>query len=128
MLSKSLLFDDMENFNKILKATEPDEVKSLGRNTKGFDNTIWRANVVPIACDFCYQKFTKVPGYTQELLATGDKIIAESTDEDELWGTGYDMTDEPKCYQPWVWTGLNILGFALMVAREKIRSQDKDGA
>ena len=98
MLSKSLLFNDMENFNKILKANDPRKVKGLGRNTEGFDEDTWRVNVVPIACDICFQKFTKVPGFAEELLATGNKIIAESTKSDKYWGTGCNMTDEPDCY------------------------------
>ena len=34
---------------------------------------------MPIACEIVYQKFEKVPGYDKILLATGDKIIAETT-------------------------------------------------
>lgn len=58
-----------------------------------------------------------------ELLDTGDKILANSQRHDMLWGTGWSRTDKPYCELPRQWKGKNLLGFALMVVREQLKDQ-----
>lgn len=54
------------------------------------------------------------------LLSTGDFLIAESTSNDKIWGTGFDIGHEyEKVPSEWVKIGgLNIMGYALMTARD----------
>ena len=40
--------------------------------------------------------------------------------DDRIWGIGLSMTD-PKRLEPAQWKGQNLLGYALMMARERIR-------
>ena len=58
------------------------------------------------------------------LLSTGDKIIAEATTKDEIWGIGIDVGD-PRVQDQKQWKGINVLGFALMKAREQLRNDAK---
>ena len=58
------------------------------------------------------------------LLSTGDKIIAEATVKDNIWGIGIDVGD-PRVQDPKQWKGTNVLGFALMKAREQLRNDAK---
>jgi len=60
------------------------------------------------------------------LLSTGDSIIAEATSEDKIWGTGFEIGHEfEKVPSEWVKMGsFNIMGFALMQARDIIRQND----
>lgn len=113
--------DDEENFFKILKSKQPGDAKKLGRRNTNWDEDLWQRSVVPIACEICYQKFSKVYLFDKDLLGTGENIMAESTRGDKNWGTGCGMKDFPQCDQPACWPGSNVLGFALMKARERIR-------
>ena len=58
------------------------------------------------------------------LLSTGDKIIAEATTKDTIWGIGIDAGD-PRVQDQQQWKGTNVLGFALMKAREQLRNDAK---
>ena len=61
------------------------------------------------------------------MLATGEKIIAETTTNDYNWGIGMDIGDH-RMRVPALWAeneAFNILGFALMKARSRL-AEDKD--
>lgn len=51
------------------------------------------------------------------LLATGDTILAEAAPRDRIWGIGMGKNN-PLAQDPANWKGKNLLGFALMEARE----------
>ena len=120
MVCKAVLMDDFETFAKIDQSTKPGKTKQLGRQVSPWDNQRWDENVIQIAIEVCYQKFSKVDGLKAELLATGNSLIAETTKGDKNWGNGIDLKDYEKSKSPWLWEGANILGWALMVARERI--------
>ncbi|MDN3685544.1 NADAR family protein [Vibrio sinaloensis] len=44
MAEKAKLFGDNETYQKIIKATNPGEAKSLGREVRGFDESKWVEN------------------------------------------------------------------------------------
>ncbi|MCW3095359.1 MAG: hypothetical protein JWL77_977, partial [Chthonomonadaceae bacterium] len=54
------------------------------------------------------------------LFATGDKIIAEASPQDAIWGIGM-AEDHPNIADTTVW-GQNLLGKALMRVRETLRA------
>jgi len=55
-----------------------------------------------------------------KLLAdTNDNILAECAVNDKIWGIGLSMTD-PDRFDRKKWNGHNLLGYALMMVREKI--------
>ena len=124
MSCKALVMGDKETFDKIQNSYDPNQDKKLGRQVKNFSDNKWYNVVLDVAREECYQKFTKVPGLKKVLLDTGDALLAETTKNDDNWAIGIAIKD-PRCKQPLMWSdsGNNILGWALMHARETIRNQ-----
>jgi ribA/ribD-fused uncharacterized protein len=56
------------------------------------------------------------------LLSTGDRVLVEASPVDRVWGIGL-AADDPRAQSPAQWRGLNLLGFALMDARDGLRAQ-----
>ena len=54
------------------------------------------------------------------LLSTGDKILVEASPYDKIWGIGM-KEDTPGIYNPVNWKGENLLGFALMEVRDRLK-------
>lgn len=55
------------------------------------------------------------------LLSTGDRVLVEASPMDRIWGIGLAADDE-RALDPSRWRGLNLLGFALMEARDRLRT------
>jgi len=55
------------------------------------------------------------------LRSTKDKILVEASPKDAIWGIGLGASN-PKASDPRAWRGLNLLGFALMEARQELFS------
>lgn len=54
------------------------------------------------------------------MLGTGSRVLAEASPVDRIWGTGL-AADHPRSTSPEHWPGLNLLGFALMEVRQRLR-------
>jgi ribA/ribD-fused uncharacterized protein len=65
-------------------------------------------------------KFGQHPALRDFLLGTGDRVLAEASPYDTVWGIGR-SADEPEARHPARWRGLNLLGFALMDVRSSLR-------
>lgn len=68
-------------------------------------------------------KFTQNEGLRQQLLDTGDAVLVECAGSDKVWACGVRLNDE-KRFDASNWKGDNILGFALMEVREKLKQED----
>ena len=66
-------------------------------------------------------KFVQNPVMRQELLNTGDTIIAEASPYDTVWGIGL-AEDDPRAQDQSQWLGKNLLGVALMEVRDVLAS------
>lgn len=121
MAQKARLFDDNETLEEILKAKTPAEAKKIGRKVKNFDEKIWLENRFKIVEEGNYYKFSD-PIYKVFLLGTGNKIIVEASPMDTIWGIGL-AQDSEKVHNPNMWRGLNLLGFALMEVRDRLRNE-----
>ena len=123
MLSKAALFHDAARFDAIAApGKRPEEYKALGRRVEGFDGGAWDGAVVDVAIAVVSQKFASDPALGKVLDATGDRVLAEMTKNDSYWGTGVDRS-HADANRPPAWPGTNILGYALMVARERLRAR-----
>jgi ribA/ribD-fused uncharacterized protein len=124
MYQKAILFSDPAIAAKILKTTSPKEQKALGRQVANFKNDVWLENRERIVRDGNYYKFVNslVEGedLKAKLLETGERELVEASPLDRIWGVGYGETNAPKMREKW---GLNLLGKALMHARERIRKE-----
>lgn len=121
MACKAALFGDKETFDKILKAQRPGQAKALGRQVQGFDDNVWLKHVEETAYEVVLQKFRSDTRLATVLLKTGNAVIVEAAPDDRIWGVGLPKSD-PRVYDPEQWQGRNILGFALMKAREALKS------
>lgn len=120
MAEKARLFNDNQTLEEILKAKTPAEAKKLGRKVKDFNEKKWLENRFKIVVEGNYHKFSD-PEYKVFLLGTANKIIVEASPVDTIWGIGL-AQDSEKVYNPTMWRGLNLLGFALMEVRDRLRN------
>ncbi len=65
-------------------------------------------------------KFAAHGGLRSFLLGTGDRVLVEASPVDRVWGIGLAADDEAAA-DPARWRGPNLLGFALMEARRRLR-------
>ncbi|MFI6321967.1 NADAR family protein [Nonomuraea sp. NPDC050556] len=119
MAHKAWLFDDHETAAKILGARHPGEAKALGRAVQGFDESVWDARRFDIVVRGNVAKFGQHPELKEFLLATRNRVLVEASPVDRIWGIGLTAADE-RAASPSTWQGLNLLGFALMAAREAL--------
>jgi ribA/ribD-fused uncharacterized protein len=120
MVGKARLFGDAEAERRILAAPDPDEAKSLGRRVPGFDERAWAQARFALVVTGNLAKFTQHPPLRDFLLATGEKVLVEASPYDRVWGIGL-AADAPEAASPCRWRGENLLGFALMEVRAKLR-------
>ncbi|HEY9007703.1 MAG TPA: NADAR family protein [Ohtaekwangia sp.] len=126
MAQKASLFDEPDIFNKIIASDKPGEVKALGRAIRNFDELQWDKWKYDIVRTGSIHKFHQNKTLRDYLLATGDKVIVEASPSDFIWGIGLSQ-DEKMVENPYVWRGTNLLGFALMEARDFLRSMGEFG-
>ena len=58
----------------------------------------------------------------QHLLGTGDRLLAEASPYDTIWGLGY-RADHKNALCPPAWRGLNLLGKALQIVLQRLRDR-----
>lgn len=122
MAQKALLFDDKEIYNKIIIAKSPAEAKALGRQVRNFDDKTWNNKRFDIVVRGSLEKFTQQKDLKEFLLNTKERVLVEASPVDRIWGMGL-TADSEKAENPKQWNGLNLLGFALMEARDIIRNE-----
>lgn len=120
MYRKAKLFGDEEAASRILGAPNPGAAKALGRSVRGFDEPTWQQHRGAIAAAGNFAKFGQSPQLRQFLLGTKDRVLAEASPVDRIWGIGLAAND-PRAANPLEWPGLNLLGFTLMAVRDRLR-------
>lgn len=125
MWRKAKLFGADKIAEKILKAQTPKECKDLGRSREiAFDEGVWLSHREEVYWDVLYDKFS-TPKLKQQILSTGDKILAEASPYDKIWGIGLSESDK-RAENPSEWLGENLLGQVLMRVREDLRKFQGD--
>ena len=119
MYHKAKTFKDDELIPEILKADHPQEAKVLGRKVKNFDSNGWDSVCFDIVVKGNYLKFSQNPELKEYILSTGNKILVEASLYDKIWGIGM-FEDDKNIVDPKLWQGKNLLGFALMEARDQL--------
>ena len=123
MACKAAAMGDWTSYDTISRSnTNPKTCKALGRKVKPFRQDVWTGVVVEVAIEIATQKFGSDPALWKVLNATGDRVLAEMRRYDRHWGTGVDRTHANE-QSPSTWLGTNILGYALMVARGRLRAR-----
>jgi ribA/ribD-fused uncharacterized protein len=121
MSQKALLFDNKEIHEQIVNSASPGEAKELGRKVVGFDETVWKENRIEIVRLGNIHKFNQNKELGKYLINTKERILVEASPVDTIWGIGL-TKDSEKAKNIYSWRGLNLLGFALMEARDFLRS------
>ena len=112
-------FGDAEAERRVLAAEHPAEAKKAGRLVRGFDGAIWERERFRIVVGGSVHKFAAHDDLRAFLLNTGDRVLVEASPVDRVWGIGLAAGDEA-ARDPERWRGPNLLGFALMEARERL--------
>ncbi|MDQ0993349.1 NADAR family protein [Streptomyces sp. V3I7] len=120
MAGKARLFGDAEAERRILAAAHPAQAKKAGRLVRGFDEATWERERFGIVTEGSVHKFGADAALREFLLTTGDRVLVEASPLDRVWGIGLAADDEA-AHDPARWRGPNLLGFALMAARERLR-------
>ncbi|MGW5199550.1 NADAR family protein [Streptomyces spiralis] len=121
MAGKARLFGDAEAERRALAAGHPSLAKKAGRLVRGFDEDIWARERFRIVVAGSVHKFAADPELREFLLGTGDRVLVEASPVDRVWGIGLAADDEAAA-DPERWRGPNLLGFALMEARHRLRA------
>lgn len=120
MWSKAMLFGDSAVAERVLVARHPGQAKTLGREVRGFDEPAWVERRYGIVVAGSVAKFGQHPDLKAFLLGTGTRVLVEASPLDRVWGIGLAADDE-RASDPDRWLGLNLLGQALMEAREVLQ-------
>ncbi|MFF4854556.1 NADAR family protein [Streptomyces rubiginosohelvolus] len=121
MAGKARLFGDPEAEASAVTAKSPAAAKKAGRLVRGFDEDVWIRERFALVVAGSLHKFGQAPELGGYLLGTGDRVLVEASPRDRIWGIGLAADDE-RAERPQEWRGLNLLGFALMEARERLRA------
>lgn len=124
MTGKAAVFSDHDTRRAILQLDSPAKMKNLGRAVKDFDPAVWDAAAFSIVAQASYLKFISNDAMKHYLLGTKAAVLVEASPFDQVWGIGravsnkdgknVDLRDASQ------WNGANLLGFALVEAREEI--------
>jgi ribA/ribD-fused uncharacterized protein len=119
MAGKARLFGDAEVLEQISTESDPSKVKSLGRRVRGFDAGVWSAARFDLVTRGNVAKFGQDEALRRYLLSTAPAVLVEASPVDQIWGIGLAASD-PEARDPRTWRGSNLLGFALMRARDEL--------
>jgi len=119
MYRKATCFHDDKIAAQILETNDVAKIKALGRLVSGYDDHHWNGVRQVVVYEGLVAKFTQNPQLLQLLKNTKDDILAECAVKDRIWGIGLSMTDSDRLIRA-KWKGQNLLGYALMMVRDKI--------
>jgi len=126
MYNKAMYMGDRECATRILKATSPKEAKDLGREVKNYDDELWdsvRFQVVVLANILKFNSHSTDPKLKEYLAKTESRILVEANPIDSIWGVALSQDDD-RILDESQWQGRNLLGKALMIARDSHLSHE----
>ena len=121
MYRKAVCFGDEKVAAQILATGDVAEIKALGRLVSGYDESLWNGVRQIVIYEGLLAKFSQNPDLRKQLKETGNAVLAECAVKDRIWGIGLSMHDPDRLDRA-KWQGQNLLGYALMMVREKLRT------
>lgn len=122
MYQKCRLFGDYISANAILATNDPGQQQAIGQNAKGYVESVWSGMRQLVALRGLTAKFTQNAQLKSQLLATGAAWLVECSHHDKKWACGASLAEYARLDAA-KWTGQNILGFALMEARDMLKAR-----
>ena len=120
MYHKAITFNDINTAQKILASESQAEQKKLGRMVKNFNTKQWNEKRQEIMYRANYLKFSQNEKLKEQLLASGDKVLAEASPYDLTWGIGL-AANSTAAENTDLWRGQNLLGKILMLIRQDLK-------
>ena len=121
MYRKAVCFGDDKVAAQILVTEDVAEIKTLGRLVSGYDESLWNGVRQIVVYEGLLAKFSQNSELGGQLKKTGNTVLAECAVKDRIWGIGLSMHDSDRLDRA-KWQGQNLLGYALMMVREKLRT------
>lgn len=122
MYRKAMCFHDFDIASKILNTDDAAYIKELGRLVSGYDENYWNGVRQIIVYEGLLAKFSQNIKLKEKLKSTGEDILVECAVKDKIWGNGLSMKDSNR-FDIKKWKGKNLLGYTLMMVRDKILKQ-----
>ena len=119
MYRKAIYLRDIETSREIMKTTNPKVIKKLGREVKGYDDSLWSEVREGFMYQACLSKFTQHQEARRELLSYPGRVFVEASPYDTIWGIGL-SEDDPRAIDSDQWRGKNLLGQILTKIRDQI--------
>jgi ribA/ribD-fused uncharacterized protein len=119
MAGKAKLFGDAIKREEIMGAADPKTAKALGRKVRDFHTRTWEEHRWDLVVAGNEAKFSQHEDLRAYLLGTGSRVLVEASPHDRIWGIGMRASD--RAHDPHTWRGQNLLGFALMETRSRLR-------
>ncbi len=119
MYRKAICFHDDGVARRILNADDVARIKELGRLVANYNESHWNGVRQIVVYEGLLAKFSQNVELKEQLKATGNAILAECAVKDRIWGIGLSMRD-PDRLDRFKWNGRNLLGYALMMVRERL--------
>jgi hypothetical protein len=86
----------------------------------GYDDSDWNGIRQIVVYEGLMAKFSQNDRLKGLLLETENAILAECAVKDQIWGIGLSMKDDDRLDKT-KWRGQNLLGYALMMVRERLQ-------
>ena len=121
MYRKAVCFGDDKVAAQILVTEDVAEIKTLGRLVSGYDESLWNGVRQIVVYEGLLAKFSQNSESWEQLKKTGSAVLAECAVKDRILGIGLSMHDSDRLDRA-KWQGQKLLGYALMMVREKLRT------
>lgn len=119
MYRKAICFHDEPVAAQILATDDVAEIKALGRKVSNYEESLWNGVRQIIVYEGLLAKFLQNEDLKDKLKATADAVLAECAVKDRIWGIGLSMKDPDRLNKA-KWNGQNLLGYSLMLVRERL--------
>ena len=116
---KARCFHDEVAASKIASTDDVAQIKALGRKVAPYDDHHWGGIRQIVVYEGLLAKFTQNEPLREQLLSTSTAILAECAVRDRVWGIGL-STDDARRLDRSRWRGQNLLGYALMMVRDRL--------
>lgn len=115
---KAALFHDKNSLEKIMKASNPYKIKSIGGRIRGFDRQIWKEKSKDVVFRAVKAKFTQNHLLARMLKSTGSLLLVEAS-PDKVWGTGVHLLNAD-CLKRDRWSSKGLMSEILDQVRSSI--------
>jgi ribA/ribD-fused uncharacterized protein len=104
---------------QVLRNGDPKAQKAIGRSIANYDEALWSSARVDCVVGGTIARVGTDHKARSVLRSTGLRVIVEGSPNDRIWGVGLKWDDD-RILDPANWQGRNLLGLALVQARQAI--------